>query len=154
MKLWRKRKKADRELPSFVKTGLESFNGKLIDIANSLQQKTNGYSVRKKKVLLALFVVVFATGCFVVTIQSINMGNKTISVSRIKTLPIQNEENYTPIIIKSEFLRIQRFKNYADSLNTTRAGRKIRDSLLRNRPHLMDSVNFLINLYLEQQKTK
>lgn len=155
MKLWRKSKKTDRELPSFVKIGLVKFNQKLIDIANSLQQKTNEYSVTKKKVLLGVFVVVFVTECLIVTIQGVKGDSKTsVEVSRIKALPIQNQGRSIPAITKSEFLRIQRFKNYADSLNTTRAGRKARDSLLRNRPHLMDSVNFLVNLYLEQIKNK
>ena len=154
MKLWRRNKNVEKELPSFVKAGLNRFNGWLIGIANSLQQRTNHYSLRKKKVLLLLFVIVFVAESSVVIIQSITRKSKTpIAVTRIKTIPVESDERIAPLITKSEFLKIQKFKNYIDSLGTTAQGRKRKDSLLHNRPQLMDSVNFLINLFLEQSKT-
>ena len=154
MKLWLKNKKVEKELPSFLKAGLSRFNSRLIAIAKFLQQKTNDYSIRKKKVLLLLFVLVFVTESSVVTMQSITRKNKLpIEVNRVKTITIEPGEKNTPQITKAEFLKIQKFKNYIDSLNTTAQGRKIKDSLLQNSPHLMDSVNFLINLFLEQSKT-
>ena len=154
MKGWRINKNAEKELPSFLKTGLCRFNNRLISIADSLQQRTNHYSLRKKKVLLLLFVIVFLTESGVVTIQSIKGKNKTlVKVSRIKTIPVESNEEHTPQITKAEFLKIQTFKNYIDSLSTSTEGRKLKDSLLHNRPQLMDSVNFLINLFLEQSKT-
>ena len=154
MKLWRKNKNIEKELPSFLKAGLIRFNGRLISIANSLQQRTNHYSPRKKKLLLLLFVTVFVTESSLVIIQSITRKSKTsIAATRIKTIPVEFEKNIAPLITKSEFIKIQKFKNYIDSLSTTAQGRKLKDSLLHNRPQLMDSVNFLINLYLEQSKT-
>ena len=154
MKLWRRNKNVEKELPSFVKAGLTRFNGWLINIANSMQQRTNLYSLRKKKVLLLLFVIVFVAESSVVIIQSITRKSKTpIAVTRIKTIPVESDERIAPLIEKSEFLKIKKFKNYIDSLSTTTKGRKLKDSLLHNRPQLMDSVNFLINLYLEQSKT-
>jgi hypothetical protein len=155
MKLWRKVKRVEKELPSFLKTGLSRFNQRLIQVANYLQQKSNGYSIKKKKILLLLFVIVFITESCLVIIQSISQKNKTaIAVARIKTIPLQTEENQSSLITKEEFLKIKRFKKYIDCLSTTAKGRKLKDSLLQNRPHLMDSVNFLVNLYLEQSKTK
>jgi hypothetical protein len=155
MKLWRKNKRINRELPSFVTNALQRFNYRLIKFANFLQQKTNGYSLRRKKILLLLFVTVFITESTIVIIQSTKQNKKhTIAVARIKRIPIEQEPDQAPIITRSEFLKIQGFKAYVDSLSTTAKGRKLRDSLLTGRPQLMDSVNFLINLYLEQLKTK
>lgn len=154
MKLWRRNRNVEKELPSFVKAGLNRFNGWLINIANSLQQRTNHFSLRKKKVLLLLFVIVFVAESSIVTIQSFTRKTKSsFTVARIKPIPIEYDKSVAPVITKTEFLRIQRFKNYIDSLSTTTQGRKRKDSLLDNRPQLMDSVNFLINLYLQQSKT-
>ena len=154
MKRWRKNNRIEKELPSFLRAGLNRFNGLLISVANFLQQRTNNYSLRKKKLLLLLFVIVFVAESSVVTIQSITRKNKMpIAVTRIKTIPVESSENTTPHITKTEFLKIKKFKNYIDSLNTTAEGKKRKDSLLLNRPQLMDSVNFLINLFLEQSKT-
>jgi hypothetical protein len=154
MKLWRKNKRLERELPSFLKAGLSRFNGWLISIANFLQRKTNSYSTGKKKFLLLLFVLVFVTQSGVVIIQSSTRKIKTMpGVNRIKTLTIPPGEKNTPRITKTQFLKIQKFKNYIDSLSRTARGRRLKDSLLQNRPQLMDSVSFLINLFLEQSKT-
>ena len=155
MKLLSKNKSVDREMPSFIIAVMIRFNQKLIRLACFLQQKTNGYSIRKKKLLLLLFLAVFIVKSTLVFIQSINTRNSTpINITRLKTIPIQSKEHQTPIITKEEFLKIQRFKGYMDSLSTTAKGRRLRDSLLQNRPHLMDSVNFLVTLHLEQLKNK
>jgi hypothetical protein len=154
MKLWRKNNRIEKELPTFLRAGLNRFNGRLMSIANYLQQRTNNYSLRKKKVLLFLFVIVFLTESSVVLVQGIARKSKSpISVTRIKTIPVESSESATPHITKAEFLKIKKFKNYIDSLSTTAEGIKHKDSLLHNRPQLMDSVNFLINLFLEQSKT-
>lgn len=154
MKLWRKNKKLKRELPSFITEGLNRFNGRLIAIANYLQHKTNNYSPKKKKFLLLLFVIVFLMESGIVTIQGLTRKTtSSFTVARIKPIPIESDKTVAPVITKAEFLRVQKFKIYIDSLSTTTQGRKRKDSLLHNRPQLMDSVNFLINLYLEQLKT-
>jgi hypothetical protein len=143
MKLWRRNKRIEKELPSFLNAGLIWVNGRLIFLANSLQRRTNLYSLKKKKVLLLLFVIVFFTESSVVTIQSITRKNKTpIAITRIKSIPVESDENIARLITKSEFLKIQWFKNYIDSLSTTAQGRKLKDSLLHTRPQLMDSVDF------------
>ena len=154
MKRWRKNKKVEKELPSFLKAGLDRFNRRLISIASSLQQRTNHYSLIKKKVLLLLFMIVFVAESSVVLVQSITRKNKTpIEVTRIKAIRVESSDKSTPTITNTEFLKIKKFKTYIDSLSTSTAGRKRKDSLLHNRPQLMDSVNFLINLFLEQSKT-
>lgn len=154
MKLWRRNITND-ELPLFLKSGLTKCNDQLIKMANFLQRKTNGYSTRTKKLLLLLFVIVFVAESSIVTIQSFQGKNlNSISVTRIRTIPIERSTIAVPRVAKTELLKIQRFKNYIDSLSTTIRGRKLRDSLLHNRPHLMDTINFLINVYLEQSKKK
>ena len=126
MKRWRRNKKSEKELPSFLKAGLIRCNQNLIRIAGFLQQKTNAYSAKKKKVLLLLFVVALVTESSVVIIESITRKNKTpIAVTKIRTIPIDTDEANAPKITKSEFLKIQKFKNYIDSLSTTKKKKKI-----------------------------
>jgi hypothetical protein len=155
MKLWKKNKRVERELPSFINVGLYRFNQKLIAFAAYLQHKTNSYSKGSKKLVLLLFIIVFVTKSITLFVHSIKGSQKkSIAISRIKTIPVEREEPQTLLITKSEFLKIQKFKYYIDSLSTTAKGKKIKDSLLINRPQLMDSVNFLVSLYLEQLKSK
>jgi hypothetical protein len=155
MKLWRRTKEAGSELPDFLKEGLVQFNRQLLVAADFLQEKTEGYSARKKKIFLLLFVIVFVSESLVVTIKSFRTPTKNpITVSRIKTVPFERPDHQKLLITKEEFLKIQRFKIHIDSLTSTAQGKKLKDSLLATRPELMDSVNTLINLYLEQLKTK
>ena len=155
MKLWRRNKNVEKELPSFLRVGLMKFNQRLIRIANFLQQRTNNYSVRKKKILLFVFTLVFITESMIVLVQSFKRSARNpIAVSRIKTVTLPKDEDKNFLITKIEFLKIQKFKSYMDSLSTTPNGSKFRDSLLQNRPHLMDTVNFLIRLYLQNSKLK
>ncbi len=153
MKWRRHNTREDGSLPSFLRTGLTKLNQWLIHIAGLLQKKTNSYSVKKKKILLLAFSVAFATESILVLVQSMNGSKKTpIDVSRIKTIPIQQEQAPGPFLTRGEFQKIQKFKNFIDSLSGSARGRKTRDSLLHNRPHLMDSIRFLLNLYSEQLK--
>lgn len=148
MKLWRKNKKTEKELPSFLKAWLNRFNRQLHRIADYFQRKTNNYPVKKKKFFLLVFVTLFVLESTIITVQSLR-GNKGnfITVSRIKTIPLQKNSKIIPGIGEQELLKIQKFKTYIDSLSATPRGRRIKDSLLRKRPHLIDSVNFLISLY-------
>lgn len=153
MKLWRKKGAVEKELPSFLNTGLTRINHWLISAANYLQCKTNGYSCKKKKLLLMVFTLVFVLGSAGITIQGFKRSNENfITVTRIKTVRLQEESKIIPEIGRQELLKIERFKNYVDRLSTTVKGRTIKDSLLRNRPHLMDSVDYLINLFSYNKK--
>ena len=146
---------ANNVLSPFVKAGLALFNRKLIALAGLLQKKTNRYSPARKKILLLLFTTVFVAASTLVTMHAIRAVQvRPLPLTRIKMPPVEKGQGPTPVVTTSSFLRIRRFKDFIDSLGTTAAGAKRRDSLLSGRPLLMDSVNFLINLYLKQFKTK
>lgn len=155
MKRVRQDKTTEKELPSFIASWLIKLNRGLIRFADFLQKRTNSYSEKKKKLLLLLFITLFAALSVLVLVQSINGKNKMpIVFTRIKTIPVHKEQAPPEIITRTEFLKIQKFKSFIDSLSSTAEGRLVKDSLLRDRPHLMDSVSFLLNSYLEQLKTK
>lgn len=155
MKWERQNKNVDKDLPALVKTGLTRWNQWLVRLAGFLQEKTKSYSIRKKKLLLLLFIIVFATESSLVLVQSMKGRGKTsLDISRIKTIPVQQQQNPSALLTRPEFLKIQRFKSFIDSLQSTAKGRRLKDSLLQNRPQLMDSINFLLNIYSEQLKKK
>lgn len=152
MKIFRKKNKDHKELHPFIVRVLLRINYTLKLCANWLQQKTNSYSARKRKIILILFCVVFVSESIVVVYQSLQKNNAIpYYVTHIQPVRLLKEEVH-PLISEKEFMRIHRFKLMLDSLQTTS---KIKfDSLLSLRPHLMDTIHLLENLYYEQQKNR
>lgn len=153
MRLWKRKYRTERQMPALVKTALAKFNERLVRIAHFLEQKTNRYSTKKKKLLLLVFIILFVSQSIRTLIESFkNKNANPISISRIKTIRFENQSP-TPRMDRREYLRLQGFRNYVDSLDKTAEGRRMRDSLFKYRPHLMDSLRFLLNLYSKQSNT-
>ena len=148
MKLFIKNKRTKTELPSFLKTRLTRFNQQLHRTADYFQATTNNYPVKKKKCFLVVFVTVFALESTIITVRSFSGSKENfITVSRIRTIPLQKNSKIIPAVGAHELWKIQKFKTYIDSLSATPQGIKMKDSLLFSRPHLIDSINLLISLY-------
>jgi hypothetical protein len=153
MKLFRKKNKDCKELHPFIVRVLLHINNTLKVWATWLQQKTNSYSTRKRKIILILFCTAFVTESIVVVYQSFQKNNKIpYSVTLIQPVRLLKEESFHPLISEKEFNRIHRFKIMLDSLQITNTIKF--DSLLSLRPHLMDSIHLLENIYYEQQKNR
>lgn len=56
------------------------------------------------------------------------------------------------IVSKSEYEKIQRFRYYMDSLVRSPSGKRLYDSILTNRPGLIDSILVLEKIYQSQNK--
>ena len=56
------------------------------------------------------------------------------------------------IITKDDLKDIELFKMYMDSLKHVPSGLLLRDSILKARPHLMDSIQIIEDLFNKQQK--
>ena len=149
MKLFRKNGN-QRELHPLILRVLIRSNNTLKLWAVWLQQKTNDYSPRKRIIILALFCSFFVTDTIVVVYQSFKKDNLIhYPVTVIKPMRLLNEDAY-PLISEKEFNRIHGFKLMLDSLQTNS---KIKfDSVCSLRPHLIDTIHLLENLYYEQQK--
>jgi hypothetical protein len=63
----------------------------------------------------------------------------------VKNLPEPKDLRADKIISKSEFERIRSLKIYLDTLSGPK-----KDTLLMMRPHLLDTLTFLENIYLKQ----
>ena len=152
MKLFRKQKRKQRELPPFLIRQLLYLNNKLHVFAAWLQQKTNGFSSKKIKILFLAVCLIFLSVSIIVIYQSFKMDNRNpYFIIPIRTIPLLKEQRIRPVINERVFKRIHGFKIYLDSLQTTAKGKLKFDSLVSTRPHLTDTINYLENLYYEQQ---
>ena len=148
--MWKRKYRVQRRMHALFQNAFAKFDERLVQCARLLEKKTSAYSNTKKKLLLVVFVLLFVSQSTRTLIQSFkNKNASAFSVSRIKTVRVRQAAPVSKID-SSELVKIQGFKNYVDSLGKTAQGRKMRDSLFKNRPHLMDSVRFLLNLYSEQ----
>jgi hypothetical protein len=104
-------------------------------------------------IALGVFTTVFAAGC-VLLIFSGGMPvstNPAITPDQIISIRAPGPPN-RPEALPDTVLQQQlaAFRRYMDNLESTESGRKIRDSLLKTRPGLMDSIAIAESLYINQ----
>lgn len=157
----RKEKQAPNEFADKVAAGIVT---KCIHVqekwADYMQRKTNRLSIKAKKYSLVLFCTL-SVGCSMYLIIGSFAGSATkdFNVASIH-VPVHStqtgeETSRSPLLItKKEFEKIERFRQYVDSLGGSAAGMEVRDSLLSLRPGLMDSIRVIENLYQLQNSKK
>lgn len=142
------KKKPELELPLFIRKILTDLNQNLISFSNFLQEKTDLYSVRKKKFFLILFCFIVACECSILIFCSVgNNKHFYYTVSPIKVRRLLKHTSTYPKLSDEELKQIQDFKFYLDTLTT-----KDRDSLFAIRPHLSDSIEMVEEIYQKQLK--
>ena len=152
MKLFQNKYKKPREIHPIIVRALTRCKAGLQRLAAWLQQKTIYYSPRKLKLLLLLFCFAFLSESLLLIYYGVNSNqSKYYFVTPIHIVPLLKEKVYQPTISRKEYNRFHAFKKYVDSLQGTSAGKLKSDSLLFNRPYLMDTINLLENIYYEQQ---
>ena len=143
------RKNSNRELPHFIINFLTIINNKLLKFAKYLEQKTKHYSDSKKKLFLFLFCLVFVAESSIVIILSLQkVPAFSYSVEPIKFIQPPEISGDGFGLSASAYKRIKRFSHYLDS-NTV-----FRDSILSTRPHLIDTLNFLKQMYKQDENGK
>lgn len=139
----------NRELPHFMIRFLKMINNSMLKFAQYLEQKTKHSSDSKKKLFLFLFCLVFVTESSVLIILSLQkIPAFPYSVTSIKFIRPAEHKGISPVLPTIQFRKIEQFKHYLDS-NTV-----FRDSLLSIRPHLMDTLNFLKEMYKQNENGK
>ncbi len=137
MKLF-KRKRKERELHPFIQKVLIWIHQKLLHCAHYMQQKTNQYSKYRLKIILMIFCIMFICESSFLIIHSLKENRSSYTVTPIKFIRLKDKV-FRPVFTRTEFKKIQQFKHYIDS-NTI-----FRDSLLKQRPGLMDTIKLLEN---------
>jgi hypothetical protein len=133
---------------------LNTFHQRLKALATYLGSKMAGYTVKKQKTLLVLFcLVLISISVLTVTRSLLKKNQLPLMITPISTIPPVKEPEHSHIPVPTkELTRIHLFHQYLDSLKGTSEGKRIRDSLLKGRPHLLDTLIYLENLYVEQVK--
>lgn len=127
--------------------------------AKFMGQHTAKVSSFGLKVWLAVF---FLSGSslsiyFIFAAFSKKEQSKTIKIDRLSVPSYYNKNGDEPVqpdffISKREYEEMLSFKNYMDSLHRSKGS--IYDSIMLNRPGLMDSVNKLEQIYQQQVQNK
>lgn len=121
--------------------------------AEYMQRKTEKLSLKTVKYGLIFFCLLSVACSLYLIIGSFSNGNKQHFVSVPISIPAHSmqtgDERSRSLftITKAEFNRIERFRHYMDSLGESPQTAPMRDSILSNRPGLMDSVRFIEKLY-------
>lgn len=130
-----------------------SYRKTLLTFANGLAKHTAKFNRLHWLMVLSLFIL-FAGGIniFLIT-KSFQTDEKVVfsitPIHKPKYLTQTGEElrNTDLRVSKKEYLHINNFLRYMDSLERSPTGRRVYDSILLNRPGLMDSIRFLENRF-------
>lgn len=128
--------------------------------ADKLQEKSERLSVTGKKLMLGLFLAVFSGWSVYIAWHSLSSspGHGTVPVQPITiSHPGEGMVTQRPFagrqgVSDKEYGAIQAFHHYLDSLGQSTQGRIWRDSLLKGRPGLLDSMRAIEQVYLSQSK--
>ncbi|MFH7017394.1 hypothetical protein [Flavobacterium sp. FlaQc-47] len=126
--------------------------------AQWLERKTAHFSRLNWIVVLFTFIL-FTGGCSIYLIVNSFSNNKSRNIT---IAPIIKPTNDIPlkekplelnaIISKTEFEKITSFRKYMDSLGRSPTGKKTHDSIVLNRPGLLDSLTIVENYYYSHLK--
>jgi hypothetical protein len=127
-------------------------------IADRLNERATKWQPERIKVALILFCLVFGITSLTIMAKAIwvSKPDNTVSVKPVKAPRfIGHAENVTTVlehfISKKEYSRLEQFRGYMDSLDSSADGKKIKDSILSQRPKLMDSLVIVEQLYNKQK---
>jgi hypothetical protein len=125
-----------------------------------LQEKSERLSSTGKWVFLCLFLIIFGGGSIFIAWQALVCTRPQAPLPVNQITPASTDGSGTlkepfpdePFVPAREHQAILLFRHYLDSLQQTGNGRLTRDSILKQRPGLMDSLDMLERMYLMQSK--
>ncbi|OJW81830.1 MAG: hypothetical protein BGO69_15125 [Bacteroidetes bacterium 46-16] len=153
------RKASEDAIESKVADGIQTLYRSLqCTWVTILEKLTAKLSYGNLKIVLALFVLLNGGYNVYLIVNAFTLKNiKAFSVTPIskpghfdKTGDAGTGNLY---MSEAEYMHIRRFRIYMDSLARGPSGKKVYDSIINNRPGLMDSVRFIENYY-KQFKNK
>lgn len=158
LKLFNRRREKKVELPSVLERMAIAMDRQQRKAANYLNNKVSVFSAKQLKMGLILFCVLFGSSTIYIIWKSIYQPAKIIVVKPIEqpghaVLP-KEHLGESAMLNATELRSIINFQKYIDSLQRTQKGRMIYDSIMSERPGLLDSLSLIQQLFSEQLKTK
>lgn len=142
----------EKPLAIFIKW--QAFKQKL---AVKLQKKSELLSTQTKKYMLIVFCILFGGRSVAIIINTVTNKVSAVKLAKISKPEHANEDGQSilqpdSIITKKEYDRVMQFENYMLALKNDSVGRKQFDSIIKSRPHLLDSIALFEKMYLSQNK--
>jgi len=125
-------------------------------LASYLQYKTECLSIRSKRYWLAFFCILFGGSSIAVVIHALMVKNEPVHIAKISK-PLQVGADKEAFILRDSVIKnaaydkVIRFKNALLELQTDFAGKIRFDSIMLERPQLLDSIAMFEKIYLSQQ---
>jgi hypothetical protein len=127
-------------------------------VAAAMQKGSEHLSVTGKKVALMTFCFISVAASIYAFSENIFYKKKSthllLSPISITKHVFEKDNRTSDILPETELNKIENFQKYIDSLSKSVSGQKVKDSILKFRPLLMDSINQLEKLYQLQEKNK
>ena len=162
--LFRKRKNKEENnhpVKDKVASKIVSFILKVqTGFANYMNKKTGNIPIPTMKIMLISFCLVCGTYSIYLVTDSVLRKTEKVKIIRIDRMNVPKYIDRTTDkssgtenqVTKVLYEKLQAFRYYMDSLHSSISGRHVYDSILLNRPHLMDSVILLEQLYQTNKK--
>jgi hypothetical protein len=136
--------------------------GLLLSIQNRftsfMSARINSLSSRSKRVCLGFFCLIFggfSVHVFFGAFDDSGNSGKTIKPDQVVVPKYYNQADTDvneSLVTEKDIMRINRFKIYMDSLSLSTEGKAEYDSILKERPGLMDSIKAIEGMYYSQSK--
>lgn len=161
MRLFAKRKKNEPQ-PGKDKLAkdIAGIIFKIQDVfANFMDNHTKKVSPHSLKIALIIFLLTGSSLSIYCVVNTFTKKENVVKIDRL-SVPQYYDRNGDEsiqrdfIITKREYEQMLAFKNYMDSLRQSKSGISIYDSIMLNRPGLIDSINQLEEIYKQQLQKK
>ena len=150
--------KANMDQPTVIKNVTDKLITVQHKIADRLNESAATWQPERIKVGLILFCILFGLASLTIMIKAIwiSKPNNMMAVRHVKMpeyIGHTQDEVTIPdhFISKKEYNRLEHFRIYMDSLDGSANGKKIKDSILSQRPKLLDSLAMVEQLYNKQK---
>ncbi len=126
--------------------------------ADFMQHYTERLSRNGKLIMFCVFCLLGGSlSLYLIASSIMRSSASSFTITHFKATPFKGksgDENTKALVIvtKAEYEKIQHFRFYMDSLASSTSGKKVYDSILNQRPGLMDSILLIENIYQSQNK--
>jgi hypothetical protein len=124
--------------------------------ALKLGQKSEKLSIRKKKIWVVLFCLVYGGISASIILHNLNRGRAAPGIIQVGHIPAHigrtNGIRLKPFFTETALNRVELLKKYLDSLS--RSDKDKYDTIIIQRPRLLDSIKLFEKLYFSQSKNK
>lgn len=162
IRFFKKKKRESSRVNAFYKKIRELTEKRQRKWADYMNKKFENVSPFRIKLSLVLFSLFFGSACLLIGVRSLSKKTESTTVQKISMpshILLQDQYPYDSSMRRAtlsvdEVDRIKQFRKYLDSLLAAPSGRTVYDSLMLQRPGLLDSLQTIEKVFDNQFKTK